>query len=80
MADDQAPATPPGVVLAFPKQRTRIDLLKKNEQSCLDCRHIHLGETLICGEYMEVIVYDDVAKECPEFEPFRSRNANGDEV
>lgn len=39
--------------------------------SCLECQNVFLGSKgLICGEYMEVLVHDEVAQDCNAYEPF----------
>lgn len=39
--------------------------------SCFECQNIAMGtKGLFCVAFREPIVHDDVAQECPEFEPF----------
>lgn len=51
-------------ILEFPR-------VKEIKLSCLECQNVFMGSRgLICGEYMETIVHDDVAQDCNAYEPF----------
>ncbi len=39
--------------------------------SCTDCQNVFMGtKGLFCGVFKEMIVFDDIAADCGEFEPF----------
>ena len=55
-------------VIAFPANRVRH--VEDKPITCMDCEHVAAGTRgLYCTYFNEPIVFEDVARECSEFEP-----------
>ena len=62
-----------GDVIRFPSERVKPVEEEPEEESisCMDCQNVYVGtKGLFCGVFKEVIIFDDIAKDCSEFEPF----------
>jgi hypothetical protein len=61
-----------GDLIQFPLDRVRkVEEEPEEKLSCMNCQNVYVGtKGLFCGVFKEVIVFDDIAQDCSEYESF----------